>query len=618
MILEEVAEITTMTETISKEGLKIVADILEDIIGINSTDVQVTEYVVDIASNIADLPEGELEMAEEASGAPSRVVISLEAQLAVVEVLNETLRIVKPNIAAEVFDVTVDEISRGITVVVSATSDGKSISDEGFQVAGGNRTTEPEALKAEATLFIPSGLTGRVVITTYLKTALFRDSGLTELNLNQTGFMRKLNSRIIAASINNEEIEDLKEPVMIAFTPISPNGRNATCVSYDFDDNQWSTRGCKKTSNDSIHRITCECDHLTNFGILMDIYGGRADFILEIISYVGCCMSIWGLVITILTYAFNKKLRDRKPNQILLSLSSSLLCLYIVFLVMISVDTERGVAEITPLPCCILAGFLHYFTLSSLFWMGVEGYNMHILFVRVLNTYLPRFMRKASLFAWGVPMVIVGITGGAARQAYARTDFCFLEKLPLIGGLLIPVGFIMIFNIIIFIRVIIRLNRTVKGRQLDKTEKRQRVRRFQNAVCILILMGLTWSLGYLSIIKPASEVVQGIFTILNSLQGYFIFMLYCMRQPQVRRTWRSQFSCCLSKSFAASGGFTSGSGKTNSTSKNSSAKLRGQRGNRNAGLMSNFDSSGFRPETIMRSQPERLPRAAYQNDGAEW
>eukprot|EP00057_Strongylocentrotus_purpuratus_P025710 XP_011680184.1 PREDICTED: probable G-protein coupled receptor 112 [Strongylocentrotus purpuratus] len=618
MILEEVAEITTMTETISKEGLKIVADILEDIIGINSTDVQVTEYVVDIASNIADLPEGELEMAEEASGAPSRVVISLEAQLAVVEVLNETLRIVKPNIAAEVFDVTVDEISQGITVVVSATSDGKSISDEGFQVAGGNRTTEPEALKAEATLFIPSGLTGRVVITTYLKTALFRDSGLTELNLNQTGFMRKLNSRIIAASINNEEIEDLKEPVMIAFTPISPNGRNATCVSYDFDDNQWSTRGCKKTSNDSIHRITCECDHLTNFGILMDIYGGRADFILEIISYVGCCMSIWGLVITILTYAFNKKLRDRKPNQILLSLSSSLLCLYIVFLVMISVDTERGVAEITPLPCCILAGFLHYFTLSSLFWMGVEGYNMHILFVRVLNTYLPRFMRKASLFAWGVPMVIVGITGGAARQAYARTDFCFLEKLPLIGGLLIPVGFIMIFNIIIFIRVIIRLNRTVKGRQLDKTEKRQRVRRFQNAVCILILMGLTWSLGYLSIIKPASEVVQGIFTILNSLQGYFIFMLYCMRQPQVRRTWRSQFSCCLSKSFAASGGFTSGSGKTNSTSKNSSAKPRGQRGNRNAGLMSNFDSSGFRPETIMRSQPERLPRAAYQNDGAEW
>ncbi|XP_030852837.1 adhesion G-protein coupled receptor G6 [Strongylocentrotus purpuratus] len=627
MIVEEVAEITSMTETLSTEGLEIVADILKNITDINSTDVQVTESVVDIASNIADLPEGELEMAE-ASGAPSRVVIALEAQLAVVEVLNETLRIVEPNIAAEVLDLTVDGLSQGITVFMSATADGGSISDEDFQVARGDRTTKLDALAAQATLFIPSvlakrfsGLTDRrMVITTHLNTALFRDSGLTEFNLNQTGFLRKLNSRIIAASINNEEIENLEEPVMIAFTPTNPNGTNATCVSYDFDDNQWSTRGCIKTSNDNISRITCECDHLTNFGILMDIYGGeglspQADFILEIISYVGCCMSIWGLVITILTYAFNKKLRDRKPNQILLSLSSSLLCLYIVFLVMISVDTERGKEEIPPLPCCILAGFLHYFTLSSLFWMGVEGYNMHILFVRVLNTYLPRFMRKASLFAWGVPLVIVGITGGSAREHYAQTDVCFLAKWPLIGGLLIPVAFVMIFNIIIFIRVIIRLNRTVKGRQLDKTEKRQRLRRFQNAVCILILMGLTWSLGYLSIIRPASEVVQGIFTILNSLQGYFIFMLYCMRQPQVRRTWRSQFSCCLSKSFAASG---SSSGQTNSTFKNSSARLRGQRGNQNARLMSNSDSSGFRPETIMRSQPERLPRAAYQNDGAEW
>ena len=57
---------------------------------------------MDIANNIAELPEEDLEMAEEESGAPSRVVISLEAQLAVVEVQNETLRIVEPNIAAEV------------------------------------------------------------------------------------------------------------------------------------------------------------------------------------------------------------------------------------------------------------------------------------------------------------------------------------------------------------------------------------------------------------------------------------------------------------------------------------------------------------------------------------
>ncbi|XP_063962896.1 uncharacterized protein LOC129271801 isoform X2 [Lytechinus pictus] len=630
MVVEEVAEITTMTETISTEGLEIVADFLEDIVELDTSDVKVTESFVAIANNYADVAEETRDMAEDESGASSRVVVSLETQLAVVEVQNDSLRIIEPNIAAEVLDVTANEISQGFTVYMSVTPDGDSISGDDFQVEQGDQTTQPEVLQAQATLLLPptlgdklTGSTGRLVITIHLDTALFRDRELTELNENQTEFGRELNSRIIGAAVDNEEIEDLEQPVVLSFTPINPNGTNATCVSYNFTEKRWSTRGCRKTSNESTDRITCECDHLTNFGILMDIYGGeglsaRADLILDIISYVGCCMSIWGLAITILTYASNKKLRDRKPNQILLSLSASLLCLYIVFLVMISVDTERGVEEIPPLPCCILAGFLHYFTLTSLFWMAVEGYNMYILFVRVLNTHFPRFLRKASLFAWGTPMLIVGITGGASRQYYVQTDFCFLRFWPLIGGLLIPIGLIMIFNFVIFVRVILRLNKTIKGKQLDKTEKRQRLRRFQNAVCILVLMGLTWAVGYLSIIQPAAEVVQGVFTILNSLQGYFIFMLYCVRQPQVRRAWRSQFSCCLPKSFGASSAFTSASGQTNSTSKNSSARLMAQRNQQNR-LLANSESNGFRPETIMRTPPERLPRsAAYNNEGGDW
>ena len=61
-----------------------------------------TESIVLIANNIASLPEEELEMAEEESGAPSRILMFFETQLSVVEVQNETLRIVEPNIAAEV------------------------------------------------------------------------------------------------------------------------------------------------------------------------------------------------------------------------------------------------------------------------------------------------------------------------------------------------------------------------------------------------------------------------------------------------------------------------------------------------------------------------------------
>ena len=114
---------------------------------------------------------------------------------------------------------------------------------------------------------------------------------------------------------------------------------------------------------------------------------------------------------------------------------------------------------------------------------------------------------------------------------YPHFHSCFISMWPQVGGLPVPIGIILVVNTVIFIRVIRRLGRTVKGRSVDKTEERHRLRRLQNAAMIMILMGLTWSVGYLSIIWPGSAVVQGKFAVLNSLQGYLIFMLYCVRQP---------------------------------------------------------------------------------------
>ena len=126
-------------------------------------------------------------------------------------------------------DVSADDFSHGYTVFMSVTDDGESISDEDFKVEEGDRTKEAEATEAEATLFIPSGLAdqfsgrrGRLIITTYSIPSLFQVFGVAEFNQNQTEFNRTVNSRIISASINNEKVEDLSEPVRISFTPVNP------------------------------------------------------------------------------------------------------------------------------------------------------------------------------------------------------------------------------------------------------------------------------------------------------------------------------------------------------------------------------------------------------------
>ncbi|XP_071507981.1 adhesion G-protein coupled receptor G6-like [Diadema antillarum] len=629
MVATQAAEITENTESLTATGLETVAEILQDIASVDSADVEVTILVVDIVSNMADTSDDELQMAQEISGAELHFIFNVEL------LEGEPLTVTEPNVVAVVDDVEPEESQDGFSVLLTVTGVDDTITTNDLRLEQGD-TTKNQIVPPEASIFVPGEVVANVNTTRLFVTG-FRDPSLFPFsfrNENNTGhnrtvintdFNRIVNSRVIAASVGNRVLENLEQSVRLSFVPLIQNATNPICVYWDFDANNgtgnWSTRGCRLSNSSTDERPECECDHLTNFGILMDIYGGSAisdqvDFILEIISYVGCCISILGLLVTILTYTFNRKLRNNKPNQILISLCCALLGLYVTFVVMITFDTERGVEEVELLPCCILAGFLQFFMLASLFWMGVEGYNMHNSLVRVFNNYTPNFLRKASLVAWGCPLLIVAITTGAARQSYAETDYCFLRFWPLIGGVLAPIGLIMIFNLVVFVRVIRRLNETFAGRKIKETEKRQSLRRFQNAICILLLMGLTWALGYLSIISPASEAVLAVFTVLNSLQGCFIFMLYCVRQPQVRRIWSNQLQCCLPESMRASS-FGSTSDNTSSTFKNNAGRLLPSGRKRNAKQRNNSSSQGFRPESFEMTLPDEMRRMPNQNQGFE-
>ncbi len=89
----------------------------------------------------------------------------------------------------------------------------------------------------------------------------------------------------------------------------------------------------------------------------------------------------------------HRRLRQTIPRKILIHLCISLLCLYLVFL--IGIDLKSG-----PM-CLVAAGFLHYFVLTSVFWMGVEARNMYINLVTVFEVSGSTFLRKAACIAWG-------------------------------------------------------------------------------------------------------------------------------------------------------------------------------------------------------------------------
>nr|6V55_A Chain A, Adhesion G-protein coupled receptor G6 [Danio rerio] len=99
------------------------------------------------------------------------------------------------------------------------------------------------------------------------RTGLFQDhqnNGLT------------LNSYVVASSVGNFTIKNLQDPVRIEIAHLEyQKDPNPQCVFWDFNlqnySGGWNSDGCKVGSDSNSNRTVCLCNHLTHFGILMDV-----------------------------------------------------------------------------------------------------------------------------------------------------------------------------------------------------------------------------------------------------------------------------------------------------------------------------------------------------------
>uniref|UniRef100_A0A3B1JD34 Uncharacterized protein n=1 Tax=Astyanax mexicanus TaxID=7994 RepID=A0A3B1JD34_ASTMX len=167
----------------------------------------------------------------------------------------------------------------------------------------------------------------------------------------------------------------------------------------------WSSEGCT-VLNSTENETVCACNHLTSFGVLLDISGEGITnrlqaTILTYITYIGCGISAIFLSITLLTY-LSFKLRKDIPSKILIQLCFALLLLNLVFLL----DSWLALYPDAVGLCISTAFFLHYFLLASFTWMALEAVQMYFALVKVFNTYISRFMLKLGLAGWVVIIVI--------------------------------------------------------------------------------------------------------------------------------------------------------------------------------------------------------------------
>ncbi|XP_071854190.1 uncharacterized protein [Apostichopus japonicus] len=344
---------------------------------------------------------------------------------------------------------------------------------------------------------------------------------------------------IISASVGDLTIQGLRQSVEIVFPLNSSENLSslpAQCVFWDFNlganGGGWSNKGCWLVEQTN-EFIVCHSDHLTHFAVLMDFTGhGGESAALDILTKIGCVLSIAGLLITIITFVAFRTLRNSRHRQILINHCISLLLLYIVFL--------AGIDSNISFVCMASAILLHYFMLTTMFWMAVEAHNMYMYLVKVFQRDVRRFILKASILAWGVPLLITTASVLSSYEQYKSEEYCFPNPgINLYLSLLLPICLVMVHNFVIFSMVVCRLVFTdVAGKAVTQSRKQQLVTRLQNAMCMSVLMGLSWSLGLLVVAHP-TFIFQLLFCIVNSLQGLAVFILFCVRVSDVRTAYKT-------------------------------------------------------------------------------
>ncbi|XP_030855771.1 adhesion G-protein coupled receptor G2-like [Strongylocentrotus purpuratus] len=615
-VAEEVFTITQNYDDITAIDIGLLYEILQFLADLNS-DANVTGLIVGIVNNVMFVEEEVLASAQKNDNYTALIIQVLEFQLNTVDVGNGTLDRAYPNIAVQVLDIPSDTARDGIVITMLSMDTG-SLSNSDIMVethqdtptdsvprdtfarvvvpievaqvftnpevmegpSSSNNTTNGDSLGTTTASVVSSdpgetmGVSAidslRVAFVVYINDAIFPSPSLALLNRETQEFKREINTPVVSITIGGQKIENLMERVNITFYRFEPDSLDPTCNFWEFNLGKWSMEGCQLLPDNAINSFsneyyTCACDHLTNFAVLVDIYAEDKSPkpALRILSIIGCAISCVCLVIAIMSYLSVKKIRRSQTHKIFICLCTTLLCLYTVSLAIIALDTEFQHAEVGLIPCSVLAALVHYFVLSSIMWMGIEGFNTYLVIVQVFNTYIPNFMIRASIVGWGIPAVIVVATGGITIKYYAVEDYCYIRKWPLIGGLLVPMAIILIINIAVFILAMRRLQNSARfeGRVKKdcKTERQETLERIQNGIAMLLLLGFTWTTGYLTLINV--DFTGLLFIIFNSLQGFFIFVLYCLRKATIRKQWRRCICCALLRE-GGSAESTGNSGRT--------------------------------------------------------
>uniref|UniRef100_A0A8C1P7L2 Uncharacterized protein n=1 Tax=Cyprinus carpio TaxID=7962 RepID=A0A8C1P7L2_CYPCA len=347
--------------------------------------------------------------------------------------------------------------------------------------------------------------------------------------------IKTMMSTVISATLPKTINTTLTKPVNFTFRHIREFDLNGflSCVYWNIS--EWIVDGWSVLETNSSYTV-CSCVHLSTFALIMQTSPPpESDPLLDLLNLVCVIVGLVFFSLALLTFAFCRW-SPGVNNVARINICISLLLAHLLFLL-----TQQFLSLIRPLQvlCAVISGLLQFFFLSSFVWMFIEAV---LLFICVKNLSQISSINGEVLssgflcvFGYVVALVVVAVSAVVDPKGYG-SEKCWIKiDKGFISRFLGPVCMILMSNMILFIKIIISLNSTLKNLNAEVSQMKQTKIMVFKTLGQFVVLGCSWILGFFT---QSSKVLEIIFLILNSQQGTFIFLIYCVLNNKVRQQYR--------------------------------------------------------------------------------
>uniref|UniRef100_A0A8C0YHI8 Adhesion G protein-coupled receptor E3-like n=1 Tax=Cyprinus carpio carpio TaxID=630221 RepID=A0A8C0YHI8_CYPCA len=353
----------------------------------------------------------------------------------------------------------------------------------------------------------------------------------------------KMLSTVISATLPKTTNTTLTKPVNFTFRHIrefDPSG-SLSCVYWNIS--EWIVDGCSVLKTNSSYTV-CSCVHLSTFALIMRTSPPpESDPLLDLLNLVCVIVGLVFFSLALLTFA----LCQWSPgvnNVARINICISLLLAHLLLLL-----TENFLSFIRrqQVLCAVISGLLHFLFLSGFVWMFIEAV---LLFICVKNlSKISSKKRKVlstgflCVIGYVVALVVECVSVGLVPEGYGSKHCWIKLDKGFIWSFLGPVCVILALNTILFINIVISLNSAFKSLNAEVSQIKQTKIMVFKTLAQCVVLGCSWILGFFT---NDSKVLEILFLILNSQQGTFIFLIYCVLNNKVRQQYRKFFRCLCS------------------------------------------------------------------------